>query len=99
MTPHSLHWNVAGISFKQVLEYLETLYDGFADVLDNMAKPLKMRAVQPLALMKDYLTAALYLARTRYRVVAVEKDHFGGQVTVTADVVNYPGVDQQRSVD
>lgn len=38
------------------------------------------------------LTAALYLARARYRVLVVEKDHFGGQITITADVVNYPGV-------
>ncbi len=38
------------------------------------------------------LTAGLYLARARYRVVVVEKDHFGGQITITNDIVNYPGV-------
>ena len=37
------------------------------------------------------LTAALYLARARYRVLVVEKETFGGQITITADVVNYPG--------
>ena len=38
------------------------------------------------------LTAALYLARARYRVVVVEKDTFGGQIALTEEVMNYPGV-------
>ena len=38
------------------------------------------------------LTAGLYLARARYRVLILEKDDFGGQITITDEVVNYPGV-------
>ena len=55
---HNLHWNVVGGQFKAVHEYLETLYDGFANVLDAVAEMLKMNGAAPLASMKDYLAAA-----------------------------------------
>lgn len=38
------------------------------------------------------LTAAIYLARACYRVLVIEKEHFGGQITITDRVVNYPGI-------
>lgn len=39
------------------------------------------------------LTAAIYLARAHYRVIVVEKETFGGQITITSEIVNYPGIE------
>lgn len=38
------------------------------------------------------LTGAVYLARAKYSVLVIEKEHFGGQITITDEVVNYPGI-------
>ena len=38
------------------------------------------------------LADAIYLARARYRVLVVEKETMGGQIIITSEVVNYPGV-------
>lgn len=55
---HNLHWNVVGGDFKPVHEYLETLYDGFAEVLDSVAESLKMNGYYPAASLKEYLALA-----------------------------------------
>lgn len=38
------------------------------------------------------LAAAIYMARARFHVLVIEKDKVGGQITITAEVVNYPGI-------
>ena len=52
---HNLHWNVVGINFKAIHEYLEGLYDGISASLDSIAELLKMHDEVPAASLKEYL--------------------------------------------
>ena len=45
------------------------------------------------------LSAAIYLGRAKYRVIVLEKERFGGQITITSDIVNYPGVQKSSGSD
>ncbi len=38
------------------------------------------------------LSAAIYMARAKYKTLVIEKEKFGGQITITSEIVNYPGV-------
>lgn len=38
------------------------------------------------------LSSAIYAARAKYRVLVLEKEAIGGQITITSEIVNYPGV-------
>lgn len=38
------------------------------------------------------LSAAIYMARARFHVLVIEKEKMGGQITITSEVVNYPGI-------
>ncbi|MCD8298942.1 MAG: FAD-dependent oxidoreductase [Opitutae bacterium] len=38
------------------------------------------------------LATAIYLARAKFSVLVIEKENIGGQITITDEVVNYPGV-------
>lgn len=40
------------------------------------------------------LSAAIYAARAKYRVLVLEKNSIGGQITITSEIVNYPGVEE-----
>ena len=40
------------------------------------------------------LSAAIYMARARYKVLVMEKEKIGGQITITSEIVNYPGVEK-----
>ncbi len=40
------------------------------------------------------LSAAIYMARARYKVLVMEKEKIGGQITITSEIVNYPGVER-----
>ncbi len=55
---HNLHWNVTGPQFKAVHEFLESIYDSYADVLDEVAELLKINDETPAASLKEYLELA-----------------------------------------
>lgn len=38
------------------------------------------------------LSAALYMARAKCKTLVIEKEKIGGQITITSEIVNYPGV-------
>ena len=40
------------------------------------------------------LSAAIYMARAKYKVLLIEKEQIGGQITITSEVVNYPGIER-----
>lgn len=52
---HNLHWNVIGVNFKPIHEYLEVLYDGITASLDEVAELLKMHGETPAASLEEYL--------------------------------------------
>ncbi|HHU52581.1 MAG TPA: DNA starvation/stationary phase protection protein [Clostridiaceae bacterium] len=52
---HNLHWNVVGLTFKQVHEYLEDLYDSFFEKFDEVAEYQKQVGVYPKSSVKEYM--------------------------------------------
>ncbi len=52
---HNFHWNINGMQFKGVHEYLEVLYDTFTANLDEIAELIRMNGEYPAASMKEYL--------------------------------------------
>lgn len=40
------------------------------------------------------LSAAIYAARARFKVLVLEKEKLGGQITITSEIVNYPGIER-----
>jgi thioredoxin reductase (NADPH) len=39
------------------------------------------------------LSAAIYAARAKFKVLVLEKEKLGGQITITSEIVNYPGIE------
>ena len=55
---HNLHWNIFGMQFKGVHEYLEALYDGFTENMDAIAELIRMHDEYPAASLADFLELA-----------------------------------------
>lgn len=52
---HNFHWNIFGMQFKGVHEYLESLYDGITENMDAIAELIRMYDEYPAASMAEYL--------------------------------------------
>lgn len=52
---HNLHWNVYGMQFKGVHEYLEELYDAFTENMDEIAELIRMHGEYPAASLADFM--------------------------------------------
>lgn len=52
---HNLHWNIYGMQFKGVHEYLEELYDAFTENMDAIAELIRMHNEYPAASLAAYL--------------------------------------------
>jgi len=52
---HNLHWNVYGLQFKPVHEYLEALYDDTTEKMDEIAEVIRMKGEYPAASLAEYL--------------------------------------------
>jgi starvation-inducible DNA-binding protein len=51
---HNLHWNVQGLQFKAVHEYLEELYDDITAKMDEIAELLRMNSEFPVASYAEF---------------------------------------------
>lgn len=55
---HNLHWNVVGINFLQIHEFLEEIYDNVGEQFDEVAELLKAKREMPLSTIAEYLDIA-----------------------------------------
>lgn len=44
------------------------------------------------------LSAAIYLARAKFSVLVIEKATIGGQITITSQIINYPGIIEDSGI-
>lgn len=70
---HNLHWNVVGINFKSIHEYLESLYNEISISFDRIAEILKMHNEIPCASLNSYISLS-----TIKEIESIELD--GGKV-------------------
>ncbi|MGP1450314.1 MAG: Dps family protein [Wolinella sp.] len=58
MKLHNFHWNVKGMDFHPVHAATEEMYDGFADLLDDLAERVLQLGDKPLVTLKAILASA-----------------------------------------
>jgi len=89
---HNLHWNVVGPQFKAVHEYLESLYDAFADVLDETADYVRTFDVSDREMDK-------FIIGTMSGVDAPMTPQMKGDIAATFHLRGITQEDRQRARD
>ena len=78
---HNLHFNVVGSSFKNVHEYLESIYNTYFEYYDAVAELVKMQGQMPSVSTEEYMKAATIMevmtkAALKIREGAEKEDNF-----------------------
>lgn len=58
MKLHNLHWNVKGLLFKPIHEMTEGIYEGFADIFDDVAERAIQLGGNPYVTLESALKAS-----------------------------------------
>ncbi|MDD6055675.1 MAG: DNA starvation/stationary phase protection protein [Helicobacter sp.] len=81
---HNYHWNIKGADFHPVHSALEEMYDGVADVMDEVAERVLQLGDKPYVTLKDMLSVSkiaedsntCFDSKTILKIVLADYEYF-----------------------